>query len=143
MYDIPEAKIDNQKFQLSGISKGVLELIEGDINYHYIVDKIDEDYQPIVCRPFVYLCDWNDIQPDINNSAIHIALLGSYDFVIPPKRLYEVLSYRLLNPMLKMFNITPNKIKLHKDVSDEDISCPGDFIDPIVIESMVRKYVMK
>ncbi len=144
IYVNPESRIDNAKFQIPGISKGVLELKQGDINYHYILDKIEEDYYPILCRPYVYLCEWDDIHDDINKRSIHIALLGNYDFKVVEKRCYEVLAYRLLNPMMKLFGITPNKIKLHKDVSNNnDISCPGDFVDPIVIESMVRKFVLK
>ncbi len=144
LYDNPEARIDNNKFQMAGLSKGVLEKKHGDINYHYVMDKVGEDYAPIICRPSVYLCDWEDIHPDINNHAVHVALLGNYDFKIPEKRLLEVLSYRVLNPFLKMHSLAPNKIKLHNEVSsDEELSCPGDFIDRAVIESMVRKFVIK
>lgn len=144
MYENPESRIDNQKFQMPGISKGVLEKKQGDINYHYIIDKIKEDYQPIVCRPFVYICEWPDIHTDINDRAIHVALLGSYDFKIPEKRCYEVLAFRLLNPMLKMFKLTPSRIKFHRDVSsDKELTCPGDFIEPDIIEAMVRRFVIK
>lgn len=144
LYENPLAKIDNSKFQMKGISNGVLEMKQSDINYHYIIEKIDEDYQPVVCRPIIYMCDWEDIDPNINNRAIHVAILGSYDFTIPPKRLYEVLAYRLLNPMLKLFGLSPNKIKFHKDVSsNEELTCPGDFIDAAIVESMVRRFVIK
>ena len=143
LYDVPESRIDNAKFQMQGLVKGVLEKKQGDINYHYVIDRIKEDYIPIVCRPFPYLCEWNDISDDINDRAMHIALMGSYDFKIPEKRMYQVLAYRLLNPMLKMFKISPNKIKLHSEVSSDDISCPGDFIDKTKIISMTRKYVIK
>lgn len=143
MYDQPAARIDNAKFQTPELYKGVLEDKKGDINYHYVVEKIQEDYHPIVTRPFVYLCDWPDISTDINARAIHVAVLGSYDFKIPDKRLYEVLAYRLLNPMLKMFHLSPSKIKLHRDVSNEDISCPGDFMEMSRIEALVRRFVIK
>lgn len=144
MYENPEARIDNSKFQLKGLSKGVLEKKQGDINYHYVLDKIEEDYQPIVCRPFVYLCEWDDIAPSINNRAIHISLLGNYNFKVPEKRLYEILAYRIINPMLKMFKLDPSRVKLHSEVSsDKELTCPGDFIDPAVIEAQVRRFVIK
>ena len=44
---------------------------------------------------------------------------------------------------MKMFGITPEHIKLHRDVSNEDISCPGDFVDMGRIESLVRRFVVK
>jgi len=144
LYEIPSARIDNPKYQMPGIFKGVLEKKEGDINYHYVLDRIQEDYVPIVCRPIVYLCDWSDIHPDINNAAIHIALLGSYDFKVPEKRLLEVLAFRVLNPLLKVYKLAPNRIKLHNEVSDnKELTCPGDFIDRAIIESMVRRFVIK
>ena len=144
LYDLPQARIDNDKFQFPALIKGVLEQKTGDVNYHYVIEKIKEDYIPIVARPFPYLCDFPDIHNDINNRAIHVALLGSYDFTIAPKRLYEVLAYRLLNPFMNMFHLSPSKIKFHRDVSDDkDLTCPGDFVDYAIVESMVRKYVLK
>lgn len=143
IYDWPEAKIDNNKYQLPGLIKGVLEKKQGDINYHYVIEKVKDDYIPIVTRPFVYLCEWDDIDPNINKRAIHVGLLGSYDFKIPQQRLYEVLAFRVLNPMIKMFGISPNRIKLHRDVSSEDITCPGEFVDHGRIISQIRRFVVK
>jgi len=144
LYPIPSSRIDNPKYQMPGIQKGVLEQKTADINYHYIIDKVKDDYIPIVCRPFIYLCEWDDIHADINKRAIHVALMGSYDFKIPEKRLYEILAFRVLNPFMKMFHISPNKIKFHNEVSDDkDLTCPGDFIDKEVVISMVRRFVIK
>jgi len=144
LYDVPEARIDNPKYQMPGIFAGVLEKKQGDINYHYIVEKVKDDYIPICCRPFVYMCEWDDISPDINQRAIHVALMGNYDFKIPEKRCYEVLAYRLLNPFMNMYHINPSKIKLHSEVSnDKDLSCPGTFVDRAIVEAMVRRFVIK
>jgi hypothetical protein len=144
MYENPEARIDNSKYQLQGIFNGVLELKQGDVNYHYVVEKIKEDYVAIATRPIPYLCEWPDIPDDINKRSVHVALLGNYDLKIPPKRLYDILAYRLLNPMMKLFNITPNRIKLHKDVStDDDVYCPGEFIDHGRIITSTRRFVIK
>jgi len=144
LYDAPEVRIDNPKYQMYGIFKGVLEKKQGDVEYHYVIDKIKDDYIPVICRPFSYLCDWPDISDDINNRALHVALLGSYDFKVPEKRLYEVLAYKILNPALKLFKISPAKIKLHREVSDnKELTCPGDFVDKEIIISMVRRFVIK
>ncbi len=144
IYENPMAKIDNSKFQIQGLSKGVLELKQSDYNYHYVIEKINDEYYPIVCRPFVYLCEWDDIDPNINNRSIHIGFLGDYNYKIPEKRFYEVLAFRILNPMLKMFKLAPNRIKFHNDVSsNEELTCPGDFIDKEIIISMVRRFVVK
>ncbi len=142
-YDLPEARIDNAKYQTNAIFKGVLERKEADVNYHVVIDKIKEDYIPIITRPFPYLCEFPDISPDINKRALHISVLGSYDFKIPNIRLMEVLTYRVLNPFMNLFKISPNKVKLHRDVSDQDITCPGDFFDHGKMMSLIKRYVIK
>jgi hypothetical protein len=144
IYESPEARIDNTKYQLPGIFKGVLELKQHDVNYHYVIEKIKDDYVAIATRPTPYLCEWDDIPDDINKRAVHIALLGNYDFKIPQKRLYDILAYRLLNPMMKLYGITPNRIKLHKEVSNnDDIFCPGEFVNKDRIITATRKFVIK
>ena len=143
IYKQPAAKIDNSEFQMNQLFKGVLEDKTGDVNYHYVIEKIKDDYYPVAMRPFTYLCDWKDIDVNINNRAIHVSLLGNYSLKIPEPRLYDVLAYRLLNPFMKMYNLSPTKIKLHSEVSKEDIDCPGDFVDKGIIISKVRRYVIK
>ena len=144
LYPAPEARVDNAKFQLPFLYNNAIEQKKFEINYNYVIEKVKNDYQVITTRPFTYLCDWDDIKPDINERAAHIALLGSYDFKIPEIRLLEVLSYKILNPLLKMFAIPPSRIKLHRDVSsNEELTCPGDFIDIGRIQTLARKYVIK
>jgi len=144
LYANPASRIDNDKFQMPGIYKGVLEQKTADVNYHFIVEKIKGDYNVIMTRPFVYTCEWEDIDANMNKRALHVAILGNMDFKIPPKRLYEVLAYRVLNPLLRLFNLQPGRIKLHREVSsNKDLSCPGDFIDEGRIISQVRRYIVK
>lgn len=144
LYPAPEAKIDNSKFQLPFLYNKVMEENSSDINYHFVIEKIKDDYHAITTRPFTYMCEWDDISDDINNRAIHVALLGSYDFKIPEIRLLEVLSYKLLNPLLKIFAIPPSRIKLHREVSsNKELSCPGDFVDIGKIKAVVRRFVVR
>ena len=45
---------------------------------------------------------------------------------------------------MKMFGLSPSRIKLHSEVSsNEDLTCPGEFVDKAVIISMVRRFVIK
>lgn len=144
LYKDPDSKIDNPKYQLPGLFKGVLEKKQADVNYHYVIEKIKEDFIPIICRPLPYLCEFEDINPNINNRSIHISFLGTFDFKIPEKREYEVLAFRLLNPMLKMFRLSPSKIKLHNEVSNnKDLTCPGIFFNKEIMIAMTRKFLVK
>ena len=142
-YKDPAAFVDNASFQLPKLYNGVLEDKSGDINYHYVIEKIKEDYHAIATRPFVYLCEYPDIDVNINNRAIHVALLGSYDVKVPEKRLLEKLAYELLNPFMKMYHLNPKRIKFHRDISSENITCPGEFMEMARVEALVRRFVIK
>lgn len=142
-YELPEAQIDTSKYQMKAIFKGVLERKEPDVNYHIVIEKVDEDYIPITARPISYLCEYPDISDDINKRAIHVAVLGSYDFKIPNIRLMEVLAYKVLNPFMNIFKIPTNKVKFHRDISNKEITCPGDFFDYGKMMALIKRYVIK
>lgn len=144
LYKNPKAKIDNGQFQTPELFKGVLEDKSGDVNYHYVIEKIKDDYYPIATRPIAYLCEWEDIDININNRAIHVALLGNYDYTVPEKRMYEILAYRILNPLLKIFHLNVKKIKFHNELStNKELTCPGDFMDMGRVEALVRRYIIQ
>ncbi len=143
-YISPESKIDNNKYQLPGIIGNVFEKKQIDINYHFIIDKIKDDYQIISCRPFVTLCEYDDIDPDINKAAIHVALIGNYDYKIPDLRLYDILAYRLLNPLMKFLPIVYHRIYLHNEISKNKLeTCPGAFFDKQKLISSIKKFIIK
>ena len=143
MYPNPEVQIDNSNYQLPGILKSVPEKKDADVNYNIIIERIKEDYIPIICRPLSFLCKWPDIEENINNRSIHVALLGNYDFKIPEPRCYEILAFRVLNPLLKTFHLNVKRVVLHREISKEKISCPGEFVDKTIVESMVKRFVIK
>lgn len=143
-YPAPESKIDTSKFQIPGLIGNMFEKKQPDINYHFVIDKIKDDYQVIMCRPFVTLCEFPDIDPDINNAAIHIAVMGNYDYKIPDLRLYEVITYRLLNPLMKFLPITYHRIYFHHEISKDELeTCPGAFMDKQKLVSMLKRFVVK
>jgi len=143
LYPTEEIRIDNQKPQMNGLFKGVMETKTADVNYHYVIDKIGDEYIPIVGRPLAAICDFDDIDPSINKASIHVALMGSYNFKIPEARCYEILSYKILAPLMKLYNLTPNKIKFHSEVSETEEYCPGDFVDKGKIIAQTRRFIMK
>jgi len=143
-YENSESKIDSATFQTNYLYSNVMQLKQPDVNYHYIIDKIKDEYYITIGRPLFSLCDFPDISPDYNRSSIHIALLGSYDFKIVERRTYEILSYRLINSLLKQFSLNPSRILLHKDISDnKTLTCPGDFFDKNALISNIRRFIIK
>jgi hypothetical protein len=144
LYKASSAVIDNNQYQLPAILNNVLETASPDINYHFVIEKIKDDFQVFAMRPFVTFCDFPDIEQGINEKAIHIALLGDYDLRIPEKRIYDVLAYRIVCPLMKQFAIYEDHLYNHKDVStDKTLTCPGQSFDLQILKMFTRKYIMR
>lgn len=142
--NIPGVKIDSRKSQFNVLFNCVLEQKIPDINYHYVIEEVGVDYNVLVGRPISYLCDFPDIPDSINNRSIHIGILGSYDFKVPEVRMYNILSYRVLNPLLKEYGLAPNLVLFHRDISsDKKITCPGDFMTREKVVATIRRFVIK
>jgi len=100
---------------------------QSDLNFHFLVDFIKDDYETILCRPLTVECNYEDIKSPYDRS-LHVGLMGSYTFEIASNRLYRHLGYRCLVPMLGTFGIPLKHILLHKEVSNnKESNCPGDF----------------
>ena len=128
--NISEVRLDTAKFQTNLLRAKQFTLnMEPDLNFHYVLERIGEDYEVILGRPFAVDCTYPDIPTNYRNS-IHVCLMGSYDYDIPDDRLYKKLSYNILSPASKIFKIPPNRIVLHSEVSiDKELACPGSFFN--------------
>lgn len=116
-----------------------------DYNFHYIIDKIGDDYEVISGRPLNVHCDFPDIDESYNDT-IHVIILCDLNIDLPDNRMYKVLAYRCLAPLLKMLKIAsdPSKaIIFHNEVETKrkDLKCPGDFLAKELLVAQVRRYM--
>lgn len=140
----PALKIDTPVIQVGKMGKEVLEQKTPDINYHFVVEQIGDDFYSFIFRPLNTLCEFPDMNPGMNEMSIHVALLGNYDLKIPEKRLYAVLAYRVLNPISRLLHLPEKRIKFHHEVSnDKSQTCPGSFVNKDIIMAFRRKYLKK
>ena len=102
--------------------------MQPDLNYHFIVEKIKEDYEVLLGRPMAVHCDYDDI-PTPYNFAFHVCLMGNYNYDIPDVRFYKKICYNILAPMMKLYKINPNRIYLHSELTTTEAECPGEFFD--------------
>lgn len=142
-YTHPTTRVDNPSFQSTGLTVDVLKKKDADVNFHFVVEQIKDEFFVMAFRPVVTECFFEDIHPDINKRAIHLAVLGNYDLKVPEKRLYEVFSYRLINPFLTFTKIPISRVIFHNEVGDENTSCPGFFFNKVRLITLIRKYVIK
>jgi hypothetical protein len=137
--DAAELRIDNEKFQTNELrTREYTEVMQPDLNYHFIVEKIKTDYEVLLGRPFAVHCEYDDI---INpyNFAFHICVMGNYDYDIPDRRMYQKIAYSILAPLMRTFKIPPPRILLHSEIStNKELNCPGTFFDKKLLISYMK-----
>ena len=111
--------------------------------YHFIVERIKQDYEVIVNQPLLTLCRWEDIDEKYHKD-VHIAVIGDYNNDIPRNRLYKVMAFRVLFPLVRMFYMDIDNIYFHKTISnDKDCTCPGEFMEmhkiKLALKSVLRR----
>lgn len=116
-----------------------------DYNYHYILDKIGEDYEIIAGRPINMRCDYPDLDSSYADS-MHVIILCDLNVDMPDNRMYKVLAYRCLAPLLKMLKISSDPssaIVFHNELQTKrnNLKCPGDFLAKELLVSQVRRYM--
>lgn len=136
-----EIYFDNQKFQTPKLNK--LNYIKNgnpNTKFHFIVEKAMNDYHVIISTPLLTHINYPDI-PDEYKDSIHVGLLGNYDEDIPENRLYQILSFKLLFPLMRLFYIKESGVKFHSTLSQiGEITCPGEFVDMVRLKTFMRKY---
>ena len=126
--ELAKYMIDDKKSQVNMLrSDNYILHNQTDLNYHMLAEKVNEDFETILCRPLTVMCKYDDILTQYERS-VHIGMMGSYTYEIPSDRFYRQLAYRCIVPLMGMFGITIDRIYLHREVSEnKDSDCPGDF----------------
>lgn len=142
--DAGEVSIDKSEFQTGKYNMLNYKIgLNKETGYHFIIEKIKNDYQVVVSQPLLTLCPYEDLD-EIYWRSIHIAFMGNYDNDIPPVRLYKVLGYRVLAPLMRLFVLNEKDIVLHSTISNEkDQSCPGYFVNKEKIVTQLRSVMRK
>jgi len=144
--DKPELSIDKNYFQTGKFHNLNYIFYKKDTGFNFIIERIGNDFQVIVSQPLMSLCEFEDIEKKYWKS-IHIALMGNYDKDIPMTRLYRVLSYRILAPVMRLFTINESDLLLHSTISTTGTTCPGEFVDmdrlKMILRSVFRRRSLK
>ena len=117
-----------------------------DLNFHFIIDRYDQDYEIITGRPMNCLCHHDDIDSAFENS-LHVMILSDLNVDVPSQRFYKILAYRCLAPlirMLRMGNDPQTVLKYHDDIlktGTEKHKCPGDFLVRELLVSQTRRFL--
>lgn len=117
-----------------------------DLNFHYIVDRIGPDYEVISGRPINILCEHDDIHSQFK-ASIHVMILCDLNVEVPKPRMYQIIAYRCLAPIIRMLRIAGDPrtaIRFHSDImkdNKDDIQCPGSFLAKELLIAQARRYL--
>lgn len=129
---------DRPSFQVNKLSRTIYELDRMYLPYNFVIEKVGDDFHPIVCAPLLTKAPFLDME-DTHQEGIHIAVMGNLNADQPDRKLYNVMAIRVIIPMMKAFRISEKNIVTHSEVSFfKDMSCPGAFFNMALLKSMVN-----
>lgn len=134
-------KTINKQFNLGKLKRETLQYQNMEnIPYHYLFDKIDEDYEGIIGAPLNVRLDFPD-QDELFNRAIHIGILFDFDVTTMDDRGYDALAFKIVNPLAYWFSIPKGNIYMHTDTMiNKNYNCPGTFFDIAKFRGYIQKY---
>lgn len=135
------SRIDTSKFQTNKYELGYYRKKKELVTpYHFIIERIENDFFPVISRPIFTKVKFDDI-PEEYDSAVHIGMYGDYNNDLLPVRAYQVTAFKVIFPLVMMFKIPEENILLHREVSmNEEETCPGEFFDKRILISSYRKF---
>ena len=137
----PALRIDNKKPQMNLLrTRLYLNKMEPDVNYHFVLEEIGEEFEVNLGRPMGVACNYPDI-PSQYVFAFHVCVMGNYDYAIPSIRLYEKLCYSVLAPLIYQFKIPMKRIFLHNELV-KGSTCPGSFFDINMVRSKLPQFLI-
>jgi len=137
----PALRLDNKRPQTHLLRQRLyLNKMEPDLNYHYIIEEIGEEFEVMLGRPFGVMCNHPDI-PSEYLFAFHICIMGNFDYSIPAKRLYDKLCYNVLAPLIYLHKIPKTRIFLHNELV-KGSTCPGSFFDKNALLAKLPQFLI-
>ena len=138
---IDKARTDNKLANIQGV-RAYNWVFNGEyeLPYHFVCEKINQDYETLMARPFCYMCEYEDI-PSQYVASIHIAVAGNYNFMTMTNRAYQQMAYRSISSIVKWFRLPLNRVLMHWEVSEnKNLHCPGDNFDKDRFKFTMKQY---
>ena len=135
--------LDKPTFQYDNLEKNFYLKNKSIIPYNYVIEKVGSDFQAIVGRPILTKYEFEDIDL-IYTKDLHIGLIGDYDKKNVDPRLYQLISFKIISPYMRLFNIEEDDILLHRDISyNPDETSPGNNFNLDTLKTILRSYIKR
>ena len=121
-------KNDGMKFQTNLLRERMRQKNKWfELPFHFVCEKIMDDYHTVVARPTQYSCE--DCYPNMDSLfrrfGIHICIMGNFNIMVGDTRMYQQICYRAITPVMKQYRIPKSNILLHGEVEPTKLDCPG------------------
>lgn len=138
-------KIDGSTFQTNKLRGRVYQdkkLFE--LPYHFVCEKVLDDYQTIVARPTQYSCEdaYLGLDKNFSRLGIHICIMGNYNYVAEDVRMYQQLCYRAITPIMKQYRIPKGNIYLHGELDPKHLDCPGYHFSKQHLKAYIQPFLI-
>lgn len=115
-----------------------------ELPFHFVCEKIIDDYQTVVARPTQYSCE--DCYPEMDRLfsrfGIHICIMGNFNVVSEDPRMYQQICYRAITPVMKQYRIPKSNILLHCDVESSELQCPGFNFNKSHLKAYIQPFLI-
>jgi hypothetical protein len=137
------AKVDTKKSSIAHLRNyNWIFNDEFDLPFHFVCEKIGQDFETIMATPLCYKCVYDDI-PSEFEAAVHIAFAADYSVVKPEQRIYQQAGYRAIASVMRWFKLPFGHIYLHREVSqDKENACPGNFFDKNRLMAAIKPLIL-
>lgn len=134
---------DKPTYQFNRLARSYYEMDKMYLPYNFVIEKIGDEFQPIVSAPLLTKHEYLDME-DVHQDSIHIGILGNYNADTVELKLYDVLALRVIIPLMRTFRIPEENVVLHSDISlDPESSCPGSFFSLSKLKNTIRANIKK
>ena len=127
----------------------------GQLPQHYYCEYLDDDYVVYVGCPltnrswFLQQAVATGVLPVVYNDAILIVLQENYGVEVTDKRLWRILSHTTITPLMRMFDITRDRVLFFENIANRDAINGPDwpyrfreptFLDPLQLDTFLKEY---
>jgi len=141
--NLDKAKIDSPKASIGPLRNYNWIFNDSfDVPYHFLCEKIGQDYETLMGTPFCYKCVYDDI-PSQYDASIHIAIAGNFSLMAPNPRAYQQMGFRAIASIVRWFKLPFANILMHRDVStDKESACPGVHFDKAKFMAAIKPMIL-
>ena len=138
-------RIDNTAFQTNKLRYRIYQMKKFfELPYHFVCERILDDYQTIAGRPLKYSCEdcYPGMDKNFSRFGIHICIMGNYNYTAGDARMYQQICYRALTPVMKQYRIPKSRIFLHGEIDPKHLDCPGFNFSKQYLKAYIQPFLI-